>query len=254
MINKTLMALLAGTLGCAATLATSIAWAEVGQFSLSSGFSLSPGDYGTADTSGMLSTPVIGKYETGPWVFKLTVPATGGTGSIGRIRAGSNANSIQSGFGDTVAAATYSIYAGNASAFGVDLTGKVKLGLADKFYGLNSGQNDYAAQADAYQNFDKFKALGSLGYKIQGDATGISMNRMLYGSVGGAYQLNTQMSGGVDFSLSQSPTALDQGQRQLSAYVSQSINKSFKAKGYILKDFSNSSPDHSVGAAVTYGF
>jgi hypothetical protein len=242
------MALLAGALGGAVALATSIAWADDGQFSLSSGF-------GTTNTTDILSSPVTGKYETGPWAFKLTVPTAGfsGTGGVGRIKAGNAANSSQSG-SDTVAAATYSLYAGDASAFGVDLTGKVKLGLADKFYGLNPGQNDYAAQADAYQNFDKFKALGSLGYKLQGDATGINMNRVLYGSVGGAYQLNKQLSGGVDFSLSQSPTALDQGQRQLSAYVSHSFDKSFKARGYILKDFSNGNPDHSVGAAVSYGF
>lgn len=258
--NSVSIALLAGTVGGAAILTASQAWADDGQFSLSSGFSFSPGEYGTANTTDMLSIPAVGKYETGPWVFKLTVPyaSISGTGGvvpgIGRIRADSPANSTQSGLSDTVAAATYNIYSGGASTVGVDLTGKIKLGLADKYFGFSSGQNNYAAQADAYQKFDKFKALGSLGYKLQGDPAGISMDRVLYGSVGGAYQLNDQMSGGVDFRLSQSPAAVEQGQRQLSAYVSHSINKSFKARGYVLKDFSNVGPDHSVGAAVSYGF
>lgn len=251
------MALLASTLGSVAMFTTFEAWAGDGQFSLSNEISFGLGKFATPKSTNMLSTPSVSQYETGPWVFKLVVPnpSTSGTGSaisgIGYIRAG---NSTQSGLGDTVAAATYSVYAGSTSPFGVDLTGKIKLGLADKFYSLNSGQNDYAAQADAHQNFDRFKALGSLGYKIQGAPAGISMNRVFYGSVGGAYQVNDQMSGGVDFSLSQNPTSEEQGQRQLSAYISHSINKSFRAKGYVLKDFSNGSADHSVGAVVSYGF
>ncbi len=252
------MILLAGTLAGAATLATLDARADPGQFSLFSGF-VSPGEYGTAKTTGMLTTPTVGKYETGPWAFKLTVPNAGASAvgsaipGIG-IVAGSTANSIQSGLIDSEAAATYNINTGNASTFGVNLTGKFKLGLADKSFSLGSMLNDYAAQADAYQSFDKFRALGSLGYKIHGDPAGISMNRVVYGSVGGAYQLNDQISGGIDFWLSQSPTPLEQGQRQLSAYVSHNINKSFKARGYLLEDFSTGNPDRSVGAAVSYGF
>jgi len=260
MKNRVLIALLAGAVGGAAALAASKAWAGDGQFSLSSGFGLNPEEISTAKSANMLSTSTIGKYETGPWLLKLTVPyssISGSAGSVavaGHIIAGNAANSTQYGLGDTSAAATYNIYAGEASNFGVNLTGKIKFGLADKFFGLSSGQNDYAAQADAYQNFDRFKALGSLGYKIQGDPAGISMNRVLYGSVGGAYRLNDQISGGVDFSLSQSPTPIEPGQRQLSAYVSHRINNSFKARGYLLQDFSNGGSDRSVGAAVSYGF
>lgn len=197
-----------------------------------------------------------GKFQTGPWAFKVTVPTAMVSGAsvpvstAGRFIPGDT----QTTLGDTEAAATYRIYSGNASSFGIDLTGKVKLNLADKYFGLTSFQNDYAAQADAYQSFDRFKALGSLGYKLQTDPAGINMNRVLYGSVGGAYQLNDQISGGVDFRLAQSPTPLDQGIRQLGAYVSHSINKSFKAKGYVQKDFSRSNSDRSVGAAVSYGF
>src|SRR5574340_452644 len=61
----------------------------------------------------------------------------------------------------------YNIYSGRASGFGIDLTGKVKLNTAD--FGLHRGRNDYAAQADAYQSFDNFTALGSLGYKFLGN-------------------------------------------------------------------------------------
>ncbi|MDH4235006.1 MAG: hypothetical protein OEV15_07725, partial [Gallionella sp.] len=91
-------------------------------------------------------------------------------------------------------------------------------------------------------------------YKILGSPAGINMNKMIYGSFGGTYQLDDKMNGGVDFSLSQSPSATSAGQRELTAYVSRRINKNFKAKGYLLKGFSNGSPDSGLGAQVYYGF
>ncbi len=164
------------------------------------------------------------------------------------------AGSTQSGLSNTVAAATYNIYSGSASTFGIGLTGKVKLGLADKIQGFGTSQNDYAAQADAYQSFDKFTALGSLGYKFLGNPAGISTDTILYGSLGGIYQLNEQMSGGLDLSLAQSPSATTADQRQLTAYVSHMINKNMKARGYVLKGFTSSNPDTGLGAQVYYGF
>jgi len=248
---------LAGTLGGSATLATSKAWAVDGQFSLSSGPISSSDKYATTKSEDILSNPTTGKYQTGPWVFKLTVPDLGISGSggvvpeIGRIRA---SNIGQPGLGDTVAAATYDIYSGSASTFGIGLTGKVKLGMADKIKGLGTGQNDYSAEADAYQSFDRFTASGSLGYKVLGNPAGISADSLLYGSFGGSYQLNDQMSGGVDISLAQSPTATSAEQRRLTAYVSHIINKSLKARGYVLKGFTSGSPDTGLGAQVYYGF
>jgi hypothetical protein len=252
--------LLATALGGSATLAASKSWADGGQFSLSSGPISSSDKYTTTKSADILSNPVIGKYQTGPWVFKLTVPDPGisGTGGvvpeIGRIRIANAANSSQSHFGDTVAAATYDIYSGSASTFGIGLTGKVKLGMADKLTGLGTGQNDYSAEANAYQNFDRFTALGSLGYKVLGNPAGISADSVLYGSFGGTYQLNDQMSGGVDISLAQNPSATSAEQRQLTAYVSHMINKSMKARGYVLKGFTSGSPDTGLGAQVYYGF
>lgn len=51
-----------------------IASAAEGTFSAGTGFDFSTGNYGTSTTTDILSIPVFGKYETGPWAFKLTVP------------------------------------------------------------------------------------------------------------------------------------------------------------------------------------
>lgn len=257
MKNKILIFLVAANLGSAAAFAGPGAWAGNNQFSLSTGLDYRSGKY-TARTTDLLSVPAADEYETGHWMLQVAVPyarisGTGGSvPGIGSIRAGGAASDTQSDLGGTVAAASYNIYSGRASGFGIDLTGKVKLNTAD--FGLHRGRNDYAAQADAYQSFDNFTALGSLGYKFLGNPAGINMNKALYGSFGGSYRLDDSLYGGVDLSLSQSPTAMGEGQRELKAFVGHRINKNFKAKGYVLKGFSNGSQDSSLGAEIYYGF
>lgn len=230
-----------------------------GQFRLSAGFGYSSDKHVFTSTTDLQPKPTSGEYENGQWMLKVAVPYSRISGTsaavpgIGNSWADGAAKETQFGFSDTVAAASYNIYSGKASTFGIDLTGKVKLKAADA--GLGVGQNDYAAQADAYQSFNKFTALGSLGYKFMGStAAGISMNKVVYGSFGGSYQLDDQMNGGIDINISQNSYSMGEGQRELSAYVSHKINKNFKAKGYVLKGFSNGSQDSSLGAQVYYGF
>lgn len=258
MENGSLNAWLATALGGAALLLAPAAWADDGKFSLATGFDYSSGKYGTASTTNILSIPVVGKYTTGPWLFKLTAPyvrisgAGGVVPGMGPVRMRGTASNTQSGLGDAIAAATYSLNEASTSTFSVDLTGKIKLATADT--GLGSGANDYAAQMDVYQSLDRFTAMGSLGSRILGNPNGISLNTVLYGSFGGVYQFTNQASGGVDMSLAQRPSATTAGQQELTAYVNYRIDKRLKAQGYVLKGFSDGSPDRGVGALVTYGF
>lgn len=249
MNNRVLMSLLAIAAGSAASFTG--AWADPGQFSLSSG---SPSPIRQGAAADMLATPTVGQYENGPWALKLTVPDTAIPGTSPEIAHPAAAHSAAPGLVGSEAAAAYNFHPGEVPTFGVNLTSKVNLNIADKSSGPGSRLNDYAAQADAYQILDRFKALGSLGYRIPGSAAGINMNKVIYGSVGGAYQLNDRVSSGVDFRLSQSPNPLEQGQRQVSAYISRNLDDNFKARGYLLQDFSNGIPDRSIGAAVSYGF
>lgn len=258
MKNILLIILIAANLAGAIACAAPDAQTDDNIFSLTTGFDFSSGRYSASDTTGMLSIPAVGEYEAGPWTFKVIVPSARISGidrALPRgehITADSAAIDSQYGRNDTVAAASYNIYSGGESTFGVDLTGKVKLNATDA--GFGAGQKDYAAQADAYQSFNKFTALGSLGYKVLGNSAGTSMGKAVYGSFGGSYRLDDYMNGGVDLSLTQNASISGTGRRELSAYVSRKINKNFRAKGYVLKGFTNGSPDSSLGAQIYYGF
>ncbi len=240
MKSKIITSLVTGTLCVATIFSVSAASAGNEKFSLSSGFDSSSNN-----------------YEAGPWVFKLAVPADmSGTvvPVIGRIRTDGAASNTQQGLSNSEAAATYNIYAGSASAPGINLTGKVKVNIADKSSTFSLNQNDYAAQMEVYQSLDKFTAKGSLGSKFLGNPTGMTLDPVLYGSFGGIYQFTEKTSTGVDMSLTQDPNATGVRQPELSAYVNYKLDKNLKARGYVLRGFTNGNPNNALGGQVYYGF
>jgi hypothetical protein len=235
--------------------------AEAGDFSFTTGLDYSSGKYGGAQSTDILYIPFIGKYETGPWSFKLTVPYIRITGPGGVVRdvgafgtAGA-ARTTESGLGDVIAAATYNIYGSTGiNPLLIDLTGKVKFGTADANKGLGTGENDYAIQADLYKSIDKFTTFGTVGYKVFGDPVGINLDNVFYGSLGGSYKYNQQTSAGLILDLRQKASATGASQRELTAFVSHKINKTWKAQGYLVHGFADGSPDWGAGAMVSYFF
>jgi hypothetical protein len=163
-----------------------------------------------------------------------------------------SSNTTRSGLGDVLATATYNVYSGRANGFLVDLTGKVKFGTADT--SLGTGENDYAAQVDVYQSFDRFTAMGALGYQVLGSSAGVDMNNAAYGILGGYYQVTGQTGGGVEMRVSQKPSSTGAEQRELTAYVSHSIDESLKMRAYVLKGFADGSPDSGFGLLVSSDF
>jgi hypothetical protein len=260
MKNKLLAVILLGTLAGGVVLPYYGAWAADGDSaSLATGFDYSTGKYGSASSTDILTIPVVGSYKTGLWLFKLTVPFVRVSGVEGVLADGRRVKSTTttrkttySGLGDVEAAATYNIYAEREKYFWIDLTGKVKFGTAST--NLGTGQNDYSVQADVYQGFDRFTAMGALGYEVLGSPVGVTMNNVMYGILGGYYQIADQTGGGAEMRVAQKPSAIGAEQRELTVYVSHRIDESLKFRAYVLKGFADGSPDSGFGLLVTSDF
>jgi hypothetical protein len=267
MKNKLIAVFVLTTLGNLAVSHASEAWAVDGEsFSFAGGFDYSTGSYGSGTTTSIFSIPVIGTYKTGLWMFNLTVPyvwisgngsvvpgmggsmpgLSGGVSGMGSMR---SANTTQSGLGDVVAAATYNIYSEIENADKVDITGKVKLSTADT--GLGTGENDYAAQVDIYQAFDHFTAMVSLGYLVLGNPPGGNLNNAAYGIAGAYSQFSGQIGGGAEIRISQKYSDTTSGQGELTAYLNRKFGKGQYIRGYVLKGFSDGSPDFGFGLLVS---
>lgn len=258
MRNKIAKLALAGSL-CVTALPAAYA-AGSGQFSLSTGFDYSSGKYGGDVSTDILYVPVIAKYETEQWSLKLTVPYIRITGpgnvvrDVGAIKGAGTTRTTESGLGDVVAAATVNAYSGGPGDPIVDITGKVKFGTADENKGLGTGKNDYAAQVDVYQGIGRFTAFGSAGYKVLGSPSGITLDNVFYGSLGGGYKIDPQTSGGLILDLRQKASATGSPQRELTAYLSHKYSKTWKVQGYVVKGFADGSPDWEGGAVVAYNY
>src|SRR5579859_5578863 len=222
-------------------LACSGTWAADGQLSLSTGFDYSSGDYGGSTSTDILQVPVIGKYETGLWTYKLTVPYIEVTGpgnvvpGIGRANAvqgkkgaAVSGTSTESGLGDITGAVTYNLFAGGASEPAIDLTGKIKLGTADRDKGLGTGENDYSAQVDIYQAFGRITGFATLGYSILGSSSAIPLDNVFYGTVGAAYKFDDSLSGGAMLDLRQAASSFSGPRRELTGFVNYKLDRVWK--------------------------
>lgn len=247
----------------AATVCT--AHASDSRVTVTTGMDFSSGKYGGTEETDILYIPVIGKYESGPWVFKLTVPyirvtaPSGGTvvsvDASGRlVRRSVGPSTTNSGLGDIVTGLSYNVLNHAATQTAVDITGKIKFGTANQNKGLGTGQTDYAMQADLYKTIGKATALATLGYRVLGEPAGVSLNNVWFGAVGGAYKFTNETSGGLVLDLRQPSTSTGAQMRELTAYMTQKMGARYKVQGYGLVGFTDASPDWGMGAMVSTSF
>ncbi len=248
-----------------------------GQFSLGVGFNYSTGTYGTSTSTDIVSIPFTARYDKGPWTFKATVPylsisgassvipgvgaiassnptGRGRSGSAGTTPANTTTTGTASGIGDTVLAATYNVLYDNASKFGVDLTGKMKLATADANKGLGTGENDYGVQADTYKTFDRTTVFGGVGYTALGSSSFLQLRNVWNLNLGALYKVDEQNSFGASYDYRQKVSDSAAPISELTGFWTRKIDRSWKAQAYVLKGLANGSPDWGVGGSVAYAF
>jgi len=236
------------------------ALAEQGRFSIGSGFDFSSGKYGGTTSTDVTYIPITGKYETRDWLYKLTVPyiqvtAPGNTtANIGQTVYASNAVRTDAGLGDVVAGASYSLLNSAKNGMAIDLTGKIKLGTADKSTGLGTGANDYAAESSAYKILGQYSAFGTVGYKVYGQSAGYTFNNAFYGSLGVSYKFSDKTNTGLIYDYRNQTAPLADPQKIWTVFVNRKINSNWKGQTYLFTGSGNASPEIGGGAMLTRAF
>lgn len=252
----------ANTIISAALLAAaSTVYAADDKITFTTGVDYSTGKYGGTEATDMTYIPLVGKYESGRYIFKLTVPylritaPSGGTvvsvdpnGAL--IRRSVGPRTTNSGLGDVVAGVNYNLLHDVPTQTAVDIAGKIKFGTADESKSLGTGKTDYSLQADLYKTYNKTTALASLGYRVPGSPAGVELKNVWFGSVGGAYKFSQETSGGAILDLRQASTSTGSQLRELMMCVTQKTGNGLKVQGYVTTGFTDASPDWGVGAMV----
>jgi hypothetical protein len=245
----------------AAALATAAAPAAAEDgLTLSTGFDYSRGKYGGRILTETTYIPFTAKYESGPWLLKLTVPwlrITGpgnvvGGGGEGIVLPGGHARrGSASGQGDVVAGIGHTLIESADNGFVLDVVGKIKFGTADANRGLGTGKKDYALQADAAKSVGRFSALGTLGYKKMGDPAGLDLRNVWYGSAGAAWKFSPTTSAGAMLDFKQPSVAGGNRQRELTFYAAYRLGATLRLQGYLVKGLADGSPDLGIGANLS---
>jgi len=246
-----------------AVLAILPAAAHAQGLTVSTGIEYSSGKYGDTQKTEMYNVPVTGKYETGLWTFRLSLPLVRVTGpgnvvlvgdDVVTLPGGSAERSTETGLGDLVGSAFYNVLDERTSKFGLDIGAKVKLGTADEDKGLGTGENDHAVQADVFKPIGAINAFGTLGYRFYGDPPGLDLRSVFYGSFGGSYPLSTETSAGLAYDFRPRITDGGSSVSEATAFLSQRVSRDWRLQYYGVKGFSDGSPDFALGVMLSRSY
>lgn len=244
-------------LGVICSLMTSVSSAE-GRVGFTTGVDYSSGKYGQSEETRITYIPFTAKYDTDKWSFRAVVPwlkidGPGGISADSRIvtnNAVQNRRTVESGLGDIVLGATYSAFQFYEEKVYIDIGAKIKVPTASESKGLGTGETDYTVSADIYKTFNEVTLLGTVGYRVLGDPSGIDLENVWFGTIGGVYKFDANNSAGVTMDLREATTKDGTGLREYSAFYSHKFNDTYKLQTYIVTGDTESSVDFGVGAML----
>ena len=254
----------AAFLGVVAALCASTgAQAADSGFSVGLGAEYTTGKYGGDTAIDEVYVPINFAYDARRVSVRLTVPYLNVQAPEGTVVEGPDGEQVigegpvmtESGIGDVIAALTvYDVLSLADGEFVMDLTGEIKFGTADEDKGLGTGQNDYSVQADAFRFFDRFTAIGSVGYLFRGDPADVDLEDAFFASAGGAYAVSSQTRLGAFYDYQEASVPGNDAMQDISATFSSRPGENWWMTGYVSAGFSDSSPDWGVGISFTAGF
>lgn len=248
-----------------------------GGYSLGIGADYSSGDYGTGSTATLLSVPVSLGYQGDGWGWGLSVPylslrskgnvvvgsggmmggdGTGtGTGGGGPGGGSGATTTTESGLGDVTLRGSLELAEEGERLPWLGVTVKAKLATAD--LPLGTGENDYAVQLEAA----KGRVDGYVGYKLLGDyayvdslgtPVNVDFNNVAYGAMALSHETSDETRLSVEGYLEQPAISGNDPKREVSLIVDHWLDDDRRISGYVMKGFTDASPDWGGGISLKY--
>lgn len=225
---------------------------------ITSGLDYSSGDYGDPVDTEIWYAPLTFKYDSLPWIFKVTIPylrirgpgtVVGGGDVIG---GGGLSRTTEEGLGDVVASVTYALPKLGKAWPWIDVTGKLKLPTADEDKRLGTGKTDVTIKLDAFNVYGRWTPLATVGRKFRGGTDTLRLNDTWFASAGLMRKFTKHFTAGLigDFKEPSSQSSTDVQELMLFSTVKLDPNWSLNA--YAVQGFTQSSVDLGLGLQLSY--
>jgi hypothetical protein len=214
------------------------------------------GKYGETEKSTSWTMPLIIKQQVGDLGLKLNVPyvrATG-TAAAGGDRF-TTTKQNQEGIGDVVATATYDIVGDESSGLTIAVGGKAKLATADRRNDLiTTGKSDYSLLLDAQRDFGATTAFATVGWTRKGDPDGVDYRNPWFSSLGLSRKLSGTVTAGAFYDYRQKLTASADPVSEATLFVELKLSAQYKLQAYLVRGFSDASPELAAGVTLSSHF
>ncbi len=256
-----LRSLLLATLLMAAAGAAPAAEESKGDLTMSIGMDYSTGDYGGDKETRTWVVPLIAKYERGPLTLKASLPWIRTTGPGDVIGVGpdriptegsENETRTEQGIGDLVLSGGYTVV--QNSLLLLEAIAKVKLPTADEDRALGTGKRDFSLQLDAATLVKGVTLFGTIGKKKYGDPSGRNYRDPYYGTIGAGYRVVKPTFVGASYDWRDNVTRTGDEIRELTLFASHRLGKQMKLQVYLIKGFSDNSPDVGGGVILSHTY
>jgi len=225
------------------------------QTSLQVGAFATHGDYGHADATtvkalnfGVKSRHDNLTYKASAALLSIQGPGNVDTGII--LPEDSAQTRGETGFGDVMLSATYSLPAAKTETLFWDVTAKLKIPTADEDRGLGTGGFDLEGRADVAKRWQSVIGFAGAGYKWRGDGDQSRLENTLNGNVGLDTSIANNWRGGFTFSASQAATSYSSAPRDVMFFVTDRLAPRKTLTFWLMHGFTDGSPD--LGAGLQY--
>jgi len=142
-----------------------------------------------------------------------------------------------------------------ASGLIVDVGTKAKLVTADKSNDLlTTGKNDYSLLVDAQYPFGYTTVFATVGWTKKGDPEGIDYRDPWFSTLGFSQKLAAAVNQGVIYDYRQKLTAAGDPVSEATVFVERKFADSYKLQAYVVRGFSDASPDLGAGLTLSKRF
>ena len=226
------------------------------------GADYSTGKYGLEEETEVFSIPVGLTYRDERWLYRVTIPyifikgpstVVGEGGALGGAPL-RRTDEAESGVGDLFASATRMFGPVLAADVQLDLTGRVKLPTGMESKGLSTGQMDFYVQADVYRAIGDFMPFAALGYRILGNTPRYQLENGFYFSHGTTYRLSAATVVGASLDWRQALVEDGDAGTELTVFISHEFNETWSGQAYVLKGFTDASPEFGFGGSLNLKF